>query len=273
MLSESEQAAALARDFGLVEQGIDHTRADSTGILPEQRSKAPFVPPPEYELQPALKGDAGEFTVPRAADRVISRDSMPVEIRGGARPTSGQAAQQQMHATGVVFGPGGIGGSKMPPLVGRGEPARALVDPAAVKAQPQAHELRINEGLVERMTERVPAAALAESPRTDHSPAYPAHLGEGDSLPQPALLLSRGQVNTLQRLLDAPIPSPQVLISLIATKVSVEVAGMEGLQIDFSSAELAEIDRRATFWGLTRAETVKRMLDQVKTYMFEGSSI
>lgn len=297
-LTEAQQIAALTTGLGLGDPDINDGRGIN-GFGDADGNPVPRIGLPVHAPQPG-RIETAETKVFR--DNARDLEGMGVEIKGGAKPLGNQAVAQAIQAQGVVFGPGGLKASNVVPLVGRGDrkpednvpktkrvdgappvpqakPPLALgqLDPAFSTAGPTTREeLEAAKAALDAEFEAhaVQAAELMRQKAQVSDPfdkAYLAHPGEDN--PETALFLTRGQVNALQRLLDASIPDARALIAAVALKASVEVAGIEGLRLDFTTPELAEIDRRASFWNMTRAQAVTKMLELLKPFMFDGSSM
>ncbi len=297
-LSEAEQVRALTQGLGLDDPSINEGRGlngfggadDSNDAGLPARAGAPV-----HQQQP------GRVKTPDAEPfETEARElgQMGVEIKGGAKPLGNQAVSQAIAAQGVVFGPGGLAASNVVPLVGRGDRKPEDNLPGAPKMRnigpppkPPAgaapagfqdpiprpttrEELEAAKAELDRQFEETQRAAeqkLAAASADLYAGAYPAHPGE--DIADAAITLTRGQLNTIQRLLDTPIPDARALVAAIALKASVEVAGIEGLTMNFTTAELAEIDRRASFWSMTRAQAVAKMIEIAKPVMFDASSM
>ncbi|TAK94252.1 hypothetical protein EPO05_06575 [Patescibacteria group bacterium] len=293
-LSEAEQVATLSRDLGLANLGINGFGEDDAGAGVPGRGT-----PTEREVQPGLVQNetTRQFTSPTGRDT-----NMGVEIKGGAKPLGNQGAQQAMQAEGVVFGPGGRTASNVIPVVVRGDfkpPANRRVDGAQPPPRPKtpeeraqiafgAHvapttreeleaakaklELEFEAAERERIEQARREVALKDAITADKfAGAYPTHPGE--DIVDAAFSLTRGQVNMLQRILDTPLPDARSLVAAVALKASVEVAGADGLTISWTVAELEEIDKRAKFWGMTRAQAIEKMVEHMKPALFDGSSM
>lgn len=303
-LTEAQQVAALSQGLGLNDPEINDGRglngfgdADDAGA-PARAGASTHAP--THAPQPG-RIDTAETEIFRNETRELGQ--MGVEIKGGAKPLGNQAVAQAIQAQGVVFGPGGLKASNVIPLVGRGDrkpedrptsQVRTLADKkqAAVDAvgnlgartaeyhgiPTTREELEAAKAQLDRDYE-LQMAKLEEDARRRQemetadkfAPAYPVHPGEDKA--EAAFTLTQGQINTIQRILDMPIPDARALVAAVALKASVEVAGGDGLTISFTSAELAEIDRRASFWSMSRAQALNKMFEQVKPALFDGSSM
>lgn len=292
-LSEAQQIAALTRGLGLDDSNL----ADGHGLNGFGDADINALPTragaPTHQPQP---GRIETEETRKFQDTTRELGSMDVVVKGGAKPLGNQAVAQAIQAQGVVFGPGGLKASNVVPLVGRGDrkpednvpknrrvdgappaPAQRL-DPAFSTAGPTTREeLEAAKAALEQEFEIKQRARAEEFQRREaaeidrYAKAYDAHPGEAN--PDLAFSLTRGQLNTIQRLLDAAIPDARALVAAVALKASVEIAGGEGLAISFTAAELAEIDRRASFWSMTRAQALAKMFEQVKPALFDGSSM
>lgn len=267
-LTEAQQVAALTAGLGLDDPNL----ADGHGLTGfgagegDAGVAVSSSGPAPHEFQPTMvqTEDLKDFG---RGDRPAPTQ---VQIKGGAKPTGhGQpippgalVGRPGMQPPAVVGRPGVQGASAPAPVVGLPERAIRMIE----KPMGMRPDGTVTMG-------QVPGLQLAPTaaPESPIAPAYPKHPGE--SIPDPAFTLTQGQLNTIRRLMDAAINSPADLISAIAAKVSVKVAGVEDVTIEFTAAELAEIDRRATFLGQSRAEATQQMFDQVKSYMFESSSM
>lgn len=296
-LSESQQIAALSRDLGLKDLGINGFGDDDAPARAE-------TGPAEHAAQPGLIQNevTRQFT-----ERGVREANMGVQFKAGAKPLGNQGTTQAIQAQGVVFGPGGLQATNVVPLVVRGDykpedrpksQVRTLADkkqaaaaavgnlgraelgggvrldgPPTTREELEAYKDRLDRefDLAEKQRQADFQARQEEAARDKFAGGYDKHPGENKT--EAAFTITQGQLNTIQRILDTPIPNAQALVAAIATKASVEVAGGEGLAITFTSAELAEIDRRASFWGMTRAQAIDKMIEQVKPGLFDGSSM